>query len=181
MYELAVNTLEDNGNMSCDPGMNMKFDENLYSMANSDLEKRYNCTIPFLPEIVSNETGKPTEICNSPSIGSKAIKHYNYLRTRGPSGNQNFPCAVMDIYLGIPFIDKNGSKDKAYTKLYLKQMVRVKTISLAYDGLTLVAELGGYTGLLLGLSGVGLTFLLSSVLVQEVSKRYSVENNYERK
>ena len=87
----------------------------------------------------------------------------------------------MDIFLGVPFIDKNGSKEKAYTKLYLKSKVRVKTTSLAYDWLTLLAELGGYTGLLLGLSGVGLVFLLTSVLEKEVTKRYVIEQNADRK
>ena len=181
MYEVAVNALEDNGDMSCDSGMNMKFDEKLYSVATPDLEKHFNCTIPFLPEIVSNTTGKPAEICNNSSIGSEAVKYYRHLRDHGPTGSKNFPCATMDIYLGVPFIAKDGEKDKAYTKLYLKSKIRVKTTALAYDGLTLLAELGGYTGLLLGLSGVGLTFLLNSVLVQEVTKRYSIEKNYERK
>ena len=161
--------------------VNMKFDEKLYSVAHSDLKKHFNCTIPFLPEIVSNITGKSAKICNNSSIASEANKYYSYLTDRGPSGSKNFPCATMDIYLGVPFIAKDGDKDKAYTKLYLKSKIRVKTTALAYDGLTLLAELGGYTGLLLGLSGVGLTFLLNSVLVQEVTKRYSIENNYECK
>ena len=177
MYELAVNALEDNGNMSCDSGMNMKFDEKLYSVAHSDLKKHFNCTIPFLPKTASNTTGKPAEICNTSSIGSKAIKYYNHLRDRGASGTKNFPCATMDIYLGMPFISHDGPKDEAYTKLYFKSKVRVKTTALAYDWLTLIAELGGYTGLLLGLSGVGLTFLLNSVLVEAVTKRYSIEKN----
>ena len=62
-YELSINTLSNSKVMSCSNNMNLNFDQTVYDNANFELEKRYNCTIPFLPNFISNITGVPLQIC----------------------------------------------------------------------------------------------------------------------
>ena len=53
-----------------------------------------------------------------------------------------------------------GPKDRSKIKVYLKSSTKVKNTVLNYPFLSMVAELGGYTGLLLGVSLVNITSLL---------------------
>ena len=64
-----------------------------------------------------------------------------------------------------PFYDeKNG------IKVYLKTATKVKKSVLDYSGISMVAEIGGYTGLLLGISLVHLTAVLDKVFSRVVHK-----------
>ena len=45
----------------------------------------------------------------------------------------------------------------AFIRMYTKSTVRVKKTVLDYTWLSMLAEIGGYTGLLLGISVVNLT------------------------
>ena len=58
-------------------------------------------------------------------------------------------CNHMDISFGYPSIYDSG--DKSLT-MYFKATVPVRESHLAYPQSTLFAEIGGYTGLLLGFS-----------------------------
>ena len=171
VYELSINTLEKYKGMSCDPNMNLNFDDTLYSQANAKLEDKFNCTVPFLPAIMSNVTGKLTKICNDAEAGKEALQLYDYFKSGGLSLISDLPCATMDIFLGLPFISNTGSSDEAYLKIYLKTSVKVKSTVLDYDYLTLIAELGGYTGLLLGISLVDISIRINSFLVKLINKR----------
>ena len=61
-------------------------------------------------------------------------------------------CTYLDVTYGYPFIYelKNGSPSSI--TLYFKTSVVVRESHLAYDVGSLLAEIGGYTGLLLGIS-----------------------------
>ncbi len=59
--------------------------------------------------------------------------------------------------MGLPF---PGTDDKAYIKMYVKSTVKTKKTVYDYTFLSLFAEIGGYTGLLLGVSFVNLTILI---------------------
>ena len=152
--------------------MNLNFDDTLYKKMNAELDQKFNCTVPFLPAIASKKTGLATEICKDPKIGLKAIERYNHFRSRGLSNMNELPCAGMDIYLGLPFITNNGDENEAYIKIYLKPSIKVKNTVLNYDFVTVVAEVGGYIGLLLGISVVDITIKINSLLVRVVRKRF---------
>ena len=181
-YELSINTLEDSEKMSCNPEMNLNFDDTVYEIANADLERRYNCTIPFLPTISSNITGKPPEICREDTIATQAMERYEYIEA---SQLSKTPCARMDIFLGLPFISSGsvpyqgyGFNDTAFIMLYFKTAIKVKSTVLDYDFITLVAELGGYTGLLIGMSvGQGIILINSIIIKILAAKRNGNKNN----
>ena len=150
-------------------------------MANYELEHKFGCTIPFLPKFPSNITGKPVEICKDSETGSKALGHYLDLES---SQLGNMPCARMDIFLGMPYVSNNsevinphpymgyGLRDKAFVLLYFRTDVKVKRTVYDYDFLTLVGELGGYVGLLIGISLSELIIHTNSVIVKQVTKKY---------
>lgn len=55
----------------------------------------------------------------------------------------------------------------AHVKMYLKTTARSKKTVLDYTWLSMVAEIGGYTGLLLGVSVVNFTYLVDKFLLKK--------------
>ena len=74
----------------------------------------------------------------------------------------NLPCAIINTYFGIP--DKEEFKNgRFHLKLYFKNNIAVKTSHVAYPLESLLAEVGGYLGLLLGVSLMDITNLLGKL------------------
>ena len=166
-YELSVNTLGGKnflsaGKISCNEDMTKNFDDMLYENANKELERKYGCSIPFLPQMRSMATGEILEICESAEMGQLALETYIDLETKMLG---NVPCTRMDVSLGMPHVSHDaatpqgsipyqgyGSDDTAFVLFYFKPTIKVKSTVLEYDFVTLVAEIGGYVGLFIGVS-----------------------------
>ena len=157
--------------MGCDPNMNLNFDETLYSVANSKLEQKFGCTVPFLPPLISNKTDRLTKICGDAKSGTDALELYDYFKSGGLSQISKQPCATMDIFLGLPFTSPHSSDEEAYFKIYLKTAVKVKKTVLDYDYLTMIGEFGGYTGLLLGISAVDILIRFNRLFIRIFSRK----------
>ena len=157
--------------MGCDPSMNLDFDATLYRVANSKLEDKFGCTVPFLPPFTSNKTRKITKICDDSKTGSDAQELYDYFKSGGLSQISKQPCATMDIFLGLPFTSSHSNEKEAYFKIYLKTAVKVKKTVLDYDYLTMIGEFGGYTGLLLGISLVDILIRFNRFFMRMLSRR----------
>lgn len=155
--------------MSCDPHMNIHFDETLYKTADHKLEEKFKCTVPFLPPLISNNTGNVTKICNDPAIGKEALELYDYYKSGGLSLQ---PCASMDVFLGLPFTSENIDNE-AYLKIYLKTSVKVKNTVWDFDKLSAIGEFGGYTGLLLGVSLLDILFKANKLLFRIIRQKFS--------
>ena len=166
-YELSVNTLGGKnflsaGKISCNDDITKTFDDLLYENANKELEEKYGCSIPFLPQSKSMATGEILEICKSAETGQLALGTYKDLETKMLG---NVPCTRMDVSLGMPHVSHDaatpqgsipyqgyGSDDTAFVLFYFKPTIKVKSTVLEYDFVTLVAEIGGYVGLFIGIS-----------------------------
>ena len=61
------------------------------------------------------------------------------------------PCASMEI-TNPPFQYNPGLVNEAYVRLYFKSIIKVQTSYWSYPIISLLAEVGGYMGLLLGMS-----------------------------
>ena len=61
-------------------------------------------------------------------------------------------CTYMDITFGYPFIYEIASDAVSSITLYFKTSVALRENHIAYDVASLFAEIGGYSGLLLGVS-----------------------------
>ena len=192
-YEIVINKLDDSETRKCSESMNLKFDDKLYELANKKLEFEYMCTIPFLPTIVSNNTGKPTVICQNLEVGKKAME--KYLDIESTMLGQNIPCSRMDISFGMPAITNGSSMpggsipfqgygydNTSFVMLYFKTDIKVKHIVWDYDLRTLVGDIGGYTGLLVGFpiargiiwtNSIILNFIIRIMQSNKFTKEYS--------
>ena len=181
-YEIAINALQQSDNKPCDPLLNLQFDDNLYQVANKELEKLNNCTIPFLPLNTQNVTQVPLQICENAEMGKSAMSLYLDIESRLLG---NIPCSRMDVFLGMPAITNDsalpggsvpyqgyGSDNTSFILLYFKTNIKVKTVVWDYDILTLVAEIGGYTGLLVGFPIARGIILINSVILK-ITLRFS--------
>ena len=71
----------------------------------------------------------------------------------------------FQVFLGLLFEGK-GTENEAYIKIYLKSTVKSREFVHDYTFLSMLAEIGGYTGLLLGVSLVHLTSLIDRIFVR---------------
>ena len=82
----------------------------------------------------------------------------DHLRTRGQREICSDPCTNVELFFGLPSYYSTVDTDPnlAYVKLYFSSTVKRKKIVYDYELLTMVSEVGGYSGLLLGISCVDL-------------------------
>ena len=99
----------------------------------------------------------------------EASKRYDYLRSSGQSSLCPSPCEGMDIYLGLPFIS-TAESNFTYIKIYLKSSVKIKSIVYDYTFLSLVAEVGSYVGLILGISVVNIALNINLLFIQRIKQ-----------
>ena len=71
------------------------------------------------------------------------------------------PLKIVSIP-GLPF-EGTTAGDVAYAKMYLKSTIRSKKTVLDYTWFSMVAEIGGYTGLLLGVSVNNIASLVDKI------------------
>ena len=74
-----------------------------------------------------------------------------------PSSTCQNPCSTLTLDFGLPVTSSSGEGERRWLKLYFKGTLKVRKTTLAYDETTLVAEVGGYLGLCLGVSLLDLT------------------------
>ena len=76
------------------------------------------------------------------------------------------PCAGMSITFP-PLNYDTGSADEAFVQFILNDVIKVQTSFWSYSIISLLAEVGGYVGLLLGISLLDIT-----KIVNHFSKMY---------
>ena len=76
------------------------------------------------------------------------------------------PCKTMNIFYGIPVESQNDVEDEAYIKLYFKQQISSRKSTLSYDTDSVIADIGGYLGLLLGFSILDITMIIEKLLTK---------------
>ena len=142
--------------------------------------QEYNCSCPIFTNNNTNQC--PIEDYN------ETMKHEfytNYRYYKGSKAMESYcekPCAIMKVEFGYPIIANNTENPgTAYVKLYFKTHIHVRHSHLDYPELSLFGELGGYVGLLLGVSFMDLTLIFSKslTLLQQkfgLSKDTSEEN-----
>ena len=105
---------------------------------------------------------KKIEICDNSTFAMKAREQFSSFKD-GTVARNLVPCAKYNLYPGlIDLDDTDNNPDEAYIRLYLNTKIKVKSIVLHYDSTVLAAELGGYLGMLLGVSLVDLAVMINS-------------------
>ena len=142
--------------------MNTKYDETLYHNLANILQSEFNCTVPFLPDDPYNWV----PICKDPEIRSKAYKRYDLLKRNNGNKVCKNPCSTIQTYFGLFFKDPKYVGNKAYLKIYLQSMTTIKRSVMDYDAVDMVADIGGYTGLLLGMSAIHVSKLIFKAMLK---------------
>ena len=108
---------------------------------------KINCTTPY---------GKnKSNICTNLTDAEKAQKvYFELIRDNITKANMKCPksCTYMMTSFDTFSKDKSGTKSKAYLHLNLKEFIKVSRSQWSYEWLELLAEVGGYVGLFLGVS-----------------------------
>uniref|UniRef100_A0A0K2TI82 Uncharacterized protein n=1 Tax=Lepeophtheirus salmonis TaxID=72036 RepID=A0A0K2TI82_LEPSM len=125
---------------------NYNFNACLDRKIHQKLMKIFQCSVPFVRDT--------DVICISKnkSFQKNLMQLYNrYYKLKqivlcGP------PCSTLDIFSGMPHRSVHKDPHQSYMKLYMKTTIRVKTSIIDYSADTMLGEIGGSTGLLLGIS-----------------------------
>ena len=80
------------------------------------------------------------------------------------NANCQSPCSLMEVFFGFPVKTGKTVQYPYHLRLYFKRNVLVRTSLLDYSFGSMMGELGGYFGLLLGFSLTDFGALLKEVL-----------------
>ena len=108
--------------------------------------KEYGCTPPFFKD--------KEKICTNETIAKKVYEYWSYAKYYT---NCSAPC--REIYVSAIWTYKKTADSKVTFKF--SNRVRVIKSYYAYSSLSLIAEIGGYFGLFLGVSINQITYLTS--------------------
>ena len=61
---------------------------------------------------------------------------------------------------------ENGNENETYVKFYIKEQIPVRESQLSYSVVTLLAELGGYVGLIIGVSLMDIVSLIDQIFAK---------------
>ena len=66
-------------------------------------------------------------------------------------------------FAGFDSTDYNGNENETYVKFYMKEQIQVKRSHMNYSEVSFFAEVGGYIGMLLGVSLVDFASLIDKM------------------
>ena len=177
-YSIMNNTLKSESTIPCSDETNFGFDTCFYQAIAKNLMNEFNCVVPFI------KTSKNTNICvnKTQTKVDKIMLAFKVLSLKTTIGTCMSPCTSMDFFFGVLSDDafKNDCQGLLYQKLrglesprleqpcdgksflriYFKSNVKLQETVYDYTLLSLLAEIGGYTGLFLGISVANITTVL---------------------
>ena len=140
---------EEFGNCVDDYGKSKDFDNCMYDNLKRLMIESVGCTVPWLPD--------KSSICTDESKRKKAFEVYQANRRNQKDICPN-SCLFTNMYFGPPVTGNNAVEysDKARGIFYFRRDIKTTTEYLLYSFLSMIAEIGGYVGLLLGASLVNI-------------------------
>ena len=165
----------DDGSMSC---IDSNYDECMYEALIKHMESKTpsenGCTVPWL----INGTSGVTDICTKQqNINTTFWEAWN--RVTNQLNDCPVPCKTLLVNLGAKNhqIEEDSNRGRFY--LYFAPRTMVSRELLLYTPLSLFAEIGGYVGLLLGVSIWNFAAWISNILESKINKmemKYKVTN-----
>ena len=75
------------------------------------------------------------------------------------------PCVNMQVrFAGLDSTTDNGNENETFVKFYIKDQIQVRESHLNYTEVSLLAELGGYIGLIIGVSLLDIATLIDKMI-----------------
>ena len=153
-YSIMENTLKSKSHIPCSDETDFEFDKCFYQAIAQDLMNELNCVVPFI------KTSENYHICVNKAqaeVDKMMLALEKHKTTTGPCKS---PCTSMNIDFGVLFDDSIRNDEKSFLRIYFKSNIKFKQTIYDYTLLSLLAEIGGYTGLLLGISVANVTTVL---------------------
>ena len=120
--------------------------------------KEYGCTPPF----VKNKE----KICTNETIAKQVMEYWDSMKYE-----TNCPDRCKEILIRAMWMrNKLTKNNSSQLNLYFPDRVKVVKSYYAYSGLSLIAEIGGYIGLFLGVSINQITYLIP--FIEEMVQKY---------
>ena len=137
--------------------------------------ERYGCTTPF--------GANKDKICHDQVNGSRATELYKDYMNKKVT-NCNSPCSFLSTKAIKTKDEKTYDKVKingefkfyTFVKIFFKKNIKVIQAYHTYSGLSLIAEIGGYVGLFLGVS-VNQVSVLMNILLDKIACIFNRKNN----
>ena len=129
-----------------------------------------NCTVPWVLDNTRICT-KEKDINSSFWIGWNHVTNQQRVRSR--------PCHTMTVQLGAKNYKKSNGIGGPIIHIYFSPLVEKITEHYLYTPVSMLADVGGYIGLLLGISVLHLAKFLHRVFnwkIEELEKQLNIEN-----
>ena len=123
--------------------------------------KIVGCTTPYVPN--------KSQICTDPKVGLEALEIYRKIFDRRYANPCKSPCNYVTLRAMKtkdsfqPWVD---GKKTSVMNISTRENIKVTKGLWLYSELSLVAEIGGYVGLFLGISILQIRKLIDLLLVQ---------------
>ena len=99
---------------------------------------------------------------SEPNLSKRAFQIYQENR-RNQNGICPNSCNFTDVNLNPPIVE-NSQKSTAETVFYFKRDIKTSNEYFIYTELSMIAEIGGYVGLMLGVSFINIGNLINKLL-----------------
>ena len=117
-----------------------------------EILKNYGCVFPL-------RTNKPND--SQCTVEKSQLSNWQTTILRNFNDWCLWPCETMTVtFAGFDSTADNGNENETYVKFYMKEQIQVKTSHLSYSKVSFLAEVGGYIGLLLGVSLMDFALLI---------------------
>ena len=111
-------------------------------------------------------------------LNSSYYKHYGIFEHNSLDEICPLDCSSMTIIFTVSDVDQNdGNLNEAYAKIYFKNHIKVSKSIVGYTEISLMAELGGYIGVLLGISLMDTSYIVNYIIDYCCSKAPLCQKN----
>ena len=163
-HEITVDMPRENKRNSCEVSQNYYQDDCLTKGLDSRALETIGCTFPTF-------TLQKSKSCDAKSMNDtqkELLKNFDEFWSNTYTQDCPEPCSSMAFTLGFPVYDAYDDFNQSRVKIYFKSRISERRNVITYDEVTLLAEIGGYMGLFLGISllhivEILLTFLLDII------------------
>ena len=98
-------------------------------------------------------------------LNASYYKHYGIFEHNSLDEICPLDCSSMAIIFTVSDVDQNdGNLNEAYAKIYFKNHIKVSKSIVGYTEISLMAELGGYIGVLLGISLMDISSIVNFII-----------------
>lgn len=132
------------GNDTCSPKMDDGYDKCYIQTLKHDMEKSFNCSVPFPP--FGPKIDEATPICRDLSTATKVATSLNYNLAQACSQ----PCRKVSVEWSS--FQRPDSDNRTSARIALPEVVPYIFSYKHYTFVTMFAEIGGFVGILLGFS-----------------------------